>query len=44
MGHTLKYFPFALWIEASKDAPYLKKLLDFDVFVHILRTYKGVEQ
>ena len=26
MGHTIAYFPFALWIERSQMAPYHKKL------------------
>ena len=27
MGHTIAYFPFALWIERSQMAPYHKKLI-----------------
>ena len=27
MGHTIAYFPFALWIERSQMAPYRKKLI-----------------
>ena len=26
MGHTIAYFPFALWIERSQMTPYHKKL------------------
>ena len=38
MGHTIAYFPFALWIERSQMTPYHKKLK----FAGAVGNYYGV--